>query len=108
MNQFQQDEQRLRGEEAAYAAKLRRDPKGFPNPTPVPQGKATPKPMATARELGVPVAEGYAEVDCQTCGGLGFDPGSLDPFGELCPDCKGSKKELVMVSAQPAQTREVA
>jgi hypothetical protein len=56
---------------------------------------AKKKPASTARELGIPVPAEYHELDCQECGGTGFDPGSLDPFGYLCPRCHGAKKELV-------------
>lgn len=69
-----------------------------------PGSKLSKKPAASASELGIPVPEGMREVACQACGGKGWDPGSLDPFGELCPDCKGSKVELIAVGTiQPKE-----
>src|SRR5271169_2724231 len=31
------------------------------------------------------------ELSCDECGGSGFDPGGIDPWGpELCPACRGA------------------
>lgn len=36
------------------------------------------------------------EQDCEDCGGSGFDPGGLDPWGpEPCPTCHGAKTQVV-------------
>ena len=36
------------------------------------------------------------EVNCEECGGSGFDPGGIDPWGpEVCPKCKGGKTERI-------------
>jgi hypothetical protein len=36
------------------------------------------------------------EVNCEECGGSGFDPGGLDPWGpELCPVCHGAKTQRI-------------
>jgi hypothetical protein len=37
-----------------------------------------------------------AEVNCDECGGTGFDPGGIDPWGpEPCPACRGAKRQLI-------------
>ncbi len=34
------------------------------------------------------------EVNCEECGGSGYDPGGIDPWGpELCPTCHGAKTQ---------------
>lgn len=97
LNYLQEEERRIRLAESEHGFKLMRDPKGFPMHAKgsEPSGRVLPKPAATARELGQSIPEGMIEVACQLCGGSGFDPGGLDPFGELCPSCKGSRKEVI-------------
>ena len=37
------------------------------------------------------------EVACDECGGTGFDPGGIDPWGpEPCPACHGAKTQKVV------------
>ena len=37
------------------------------------------------------------EVDCEECGGSGFDPGGVDPWGpEPCPACRGAKTQRII------------
>jgi len=87
LTELQLEERRLRSENVNF--------KPIPAPKPItaqPSAHPARKPPASARELG---HVNVHEIDCQHCGGSGFDPGALDPFGELCPRCKGSKKETV-------------
>lgn len=36
------------------------------------------------------------EVHCDECGGSGYDPGGIDPWGpELCPKCHGAKTQTI-------------
>jgi hypothetical protein len=36
------------------------------------------------------------EADCDECGGSGFDPGGVDPWGpEPCPACHGARKKRI-------------
>jgi hypothetical protein len=36
------------------------------------------------------------EVNCEECGGSGYDPGSLDPWGpEVCSVCHGAKTQTI-------------
>ena len=37
------------------------------------------------------------EIACEECGGSGFDPGGIDPWGpEVCPKCRGAKTQKVI------------
>lgn len=37
------------------------------------------------------------EVNCEECGGLGFDSGGTDPWGpEPCPACQGAKTQTII------------
>ena len=57
------------------------------------------------------------EVACEECGGSGFDPGGVDPWGpEPCPVCRGAKTlrivrnflaEAFQIAANPDSTRPV-
>jgi hypothetical protein len=57
------------------------------------------------------------EVNCDECGGSGFDPGGVDPWGpEPCPACHGAKThkmtrnflaEAFQIAANPESTRTV-
>jgi hypothetical protein len=60
-----------------------------------------PKPVARASHTVRPdlLARYIIEVDvaCEECGGSGFDPGGLDPWGpEPCPLCAGTKTQKIM------------
>lgn len=35
---------------------------------------------------------------CDTCGGLGADPGALDALGEPCPDCSGKRTPIMALT----------
>jgi hypothetical protein len=49
---------------------------------------------ARARELAQ--AASYVELPCEECGGSGFDPGGIDPWGpEPCPLCRGAGTQKV-------------
>lgn len=85
-----QEQQRIREEALRF--------KCLPSPKPitaVSSDRPARKPQATARELGQSLPKGFREIPCQECGGSGFDPGSVDPFGELCTRCKGAKLEVI-------------
>ena len=85
--------------------------------TPMPQ----PEPVARLLKAGLPeMLSPYVveiEVNCDECGGSGFDPGGVDPWGpELCPACSGAKTrkitrnylaEAFQITANPESTRPV-
>jgi len=59
-----------------------------------------PKPVARASDPARPdlLARYIIEVDapCEECGGSGFDPGGLDPWGPVpCPVCAGAKTQRI-------------
>jgi len=36
------------------------------------------------------------EIACEECGGSGFDPDGIDPWGpEVCPKCRGAKTQII-------------
>jgi hypothetical protein len=38
-----------------------------------------------------------ANADCDHCGGSGFDPGGIDPWGpEVCSRCHGTKTQTII------------
>jgi hypothetical protein len=57
------------------------------------------------------------EMNCEECGGSGFDPGGIDPWGpEPCPTCHGAKTQRItrnylaeafQIAANPESTRPV-
>jgi len=57
------------------------------------------------------------EVNCDECGGSGFDPGGIDPWGpELCRVCRGARKQRILrnylaeafqIAANPDSVRQV-
>ena len=57
------------------------------------------------------------DVDCDDCGGSGFDPGGIDPWGpDMCPKCHGAKTQTISrnylaeafrIAANPESTRPV-
>jgi hypothetical protein len=85
----------------------------LPVPPPKPAGKAT----ETARAEALPPYVFEVEVSCDECGGSGFDPGGLDPWGpEPCPACQGAKTQRIkrnflteafQIAADPGSTRAV-
>ena len=58
----------------------------------IPPSRATtvgPEPLPPFSDL--------VEIDCQDCGGRGFDPSGINPQeGEDCPACRGSGKETIL------------
>ena len=45
----------------------------------------------------LPPFSDLTEINCQDCGGKGYDPGSVNPRApEECPTCHGSGKETVL------------
>jgi hypothetical protein len=87
------------------------------------RGAATTKPKhaGKATEIARPETQPphvlEIEVNCEECGGSGFDPGGIDPWGpEPCPACRGAKTrritrnylaEAFQIAANPASTRPV-
>jgi hypothetical protein len=70
--------------------KARRTLKRTPQPKPVARASDTPRPDLLARYLI------EVDVPCEECGGSGFDPGGLDPWGpEPCPACAGAKTQRI-------------
>jgi hypothetical protein len=57
------------------------------------------------------------EVNCDDCGGSGFDPGGIDPWGpEECPRCHGRKTQTIIrnylaeafqIAANPDSQRQI-
>lgn len=57
------------------------------------------------------------DTDCQECGGSGFDPAGIDPWGpESCPACHGARTQKITrnylaeafrIAANPESTRAV-
>lgn len=57
------------------------------------------------------------EINCEECGGSGFDPGGVDPWGpEVCPRCHGGKKQTItrnylaeafQIAANPESIRQI-
>jgi len=57
------------------------------------------------------------EINCEECGGSGFDPGGIDPWGpEVCPKCRGAKTQIItrnylaeafQIAANPDSTRPI-
>lgn len=79
-----------------------------------------PRPVAITLESTRPDVAPYileVEVNCDECGGSGFDPGGIDPWGpEVCPACHGAKTQRIIrnylaeafqIAANPENTRPV-
>ena len=57
------------------------------------------------------------EENCEECGGSGFDPGGIDPWGpEVCPKCRGAKTRTIIrnylaeafqIAANPESARQI-
>jgi hypothetical protein len=134
MNHFETEARALRQAEIAHAQVLSPNPKGFLREnlegTPIErvQAIAAPylpappsKPAREAPETAQPETHPpyvlEVEVNCDECGGSGFDPGGLDPWGpEPCPACRGAKTrwitrnylaEAFQIAANPESTRPV-
>ncbi len=84
---------------------------------PMPQPKPVARLLETANpEILMPYIM-QVEVNCDECGGSGFDPGGIDPWGpESCPACHGAKAQKITrnylaeafrIAANPESTRPV-
>lgn len=72
-------------------------------------------PALTSDLLSAYIVE--VEINCEECGGSGFDPGGVDPWGpEPCPKCQGAKKQRItrnylaeafQIAANPESVRQV-
>jgi hypothetical protein len=55
-----------------------------------------PAPVSTSLGVARPPYITEVEVNCDDCGGSGFDSGGLDPWGpEVCPVCHGAKTQRI-------------
>jgi len=55
-----------------------------------------PAPARTVLAVARPPYIIEVEVNCDDCGGSGFDSGGLDPWGpEFCPVCHGTKTQRI-------------
>jgi len=82
---------------------------------------AQSNPVAIALESGRAARQlsyiAEVEVNYDDCGGSGFDPGGIDPWGpEVCPTCHGERTQRItrnylaeafQISANPDSTRPV-
>jgi hypothetical protein len=83
----------------------------------------TQQPQAVARVLetiGPEIRPPYiieVQAECDTCGGAGYDPSGVDPWGpEICPQCHGAKTqstirnyltEAFQIAANPNSQRRI-
>jgi len=82
-----------------------------------PASNPSERPIQRARPAAPSPYIVEVEVNCDECGGSGFDPGGIDPWGpEVCPKCHGSKThkitrnylaEAFQIAANPESTRTV-
>ena len=64
---------------------------------PAPPPDAAGRSKETARPETQPPYIVDVEADCEECGGSGFDPGGIDPWGaEPCPTCRGAKTQRIV------------
>ena len=60
-------------------------------------GRIPPARATTVGPEPLPPFSDLVEVDCQDCGGRGYDPGGSNPQeAEDCPSCRGSGKETIL------------
>lgn len=60
-------------------------------------GRIPPARATTVAPEPLPPFSDLVEIDCQGCGGRGYDPGSVNPQeAENCPSCHGSGKETIL------------
>jgi len=74
-----------------------------------------PEPKPIPETLSPYIKE--VEINCDECGGSGFDPGGIDPWGpEVCPKCRGAKTQTIIrnylaeafqIAANPDSTRQI-
>jgi hypothetical protein len=131
---FQADERYLKTPEVARIQALGRNPNGFvpenlegpPNDhveaIAAPYLPASPlKPASKRAEIAGPETHPpyvlEIEVNCDECGGSGFDPGGIDPWeSEPCLACQGAKTQKItrnylaeafQIAVNPESTRPV-
>jgi hypothetical protein len=134
MSPFQADERYFKTPDVAHIQALSRNPNGFVpenlegTPNDHVEAIATPylpasplKPASKRAEIARPLSRHpyvlEIEVNCEECGGSGFDPGGIDPWGpEPCPACRGVKTrritrnylaEAFMIAANSESARPV-
>ena len=60
-------------------------------------GRIPPASATTVGPEPMPPFSDLVEIDCQDCGGRGYDPGGINPQeAEDCPACHGSGKETIL------------
>ena len=82
-----------------------------------PQPRADEITLESEQVAGEPSYIVQVQVNCEECGGSGFDPGGIDPWGpETCPVCHGARTlrivrnylaEAFQIAANPNSTRQV-
>jgi hypothetical protein len=73
-----------------------RQSEGFTSHEP-PPGRISPRTATTVGPEALPPFSDLVEIDCQDCGGRGYDPGSVNPQeAEDCSACHGSGKETIL------------
>lgn len=130
MNHFETESRTLRQAEIANVQALSRNPSGFLSgklegaPIEFVEAMAAPylraaraKPAFEAARLTSPPHIVNVEIDCDGCGGSGFDLGGIDPWGpEPCPACNGAKTQRItrnylaeafQIVANPESTRPI-
>ncbi len=112
MNRYQTKERCLNAE-AAHTGTCSHNPKDFLpeifEDTPTRSSAAVTRPYLSSslhNSAGTPeiallkAQSPYAievDADCEECGGSGFDPGGIDPWGpEPCPTCRGAKTQRII------------
>jgi hypothetical protein len=134
MSHFETGGRTLRQAEITHAQALSRNPKGFLaenlEGTPIERVEAIaapylpalpPQPTGNVPDNARPEThQPYVlevEVSCDECGGSGFDPGGIDPWGpESCLGCLGVKTQRItrnylaeafQIAANPESTRPI-
>jgi hypothetical protein len=60
-------------------------------------GRIPPSRATTVAPEPLPPFSDFVEIDCQGCGGKGYDPGGINPQeAEDCSACHGSGKETIL------------
>jgi hypothetical protein len=60
-------------------------------------GRIPPASATRVAPEPLPPFSDFVEIDCQGCGGRGYDPGSVNPQeAEDCTACHGSGKETIL------------
>jgi hypothetical protein len=132
MNVFKTEH--TRGADVSHVRAFENNPRGFLNGNfedaqiervkapekpfvPKPHPKSVARPAESARPGVLPPYILEVEVNCEECGGSGFDRGGIDPWGpELCSKCHGGKTQRItrnylaeafQIAANPDSMRQV-